>query len=331
MKRASIFALAVSILLSMTSSGFGETFRIHKTVMANMPETGNVTVQAGINDAVAITLPQDTTFLQGIELDIKIPDVLSRYYGSVAYSLYTGLTPMPTEKTINYTGTREMIDTIPGLLSLNLTIPLMEPNTIKKNPYSITLPSVYTLNSSVIFFRFQLVMKGIPEDYEKDPFVVTVKPIYVDKGRMELDVTYPIDENGQLMDLPYTIFLDEKMVTLEDQKMILDTGTHYISILSDHFRNETRTFTIEPAKTTVVDIALRDIAPTLQLVAPDNTIIFLDDQEIPYTKEAFVISQGDHTIRFVIGDYETVKTIQAVNGRSYIINLSLDVEVTETL
>lgn len=331
MKRACIFALALSTLLSITAGGFGETFRIHKTVMATMPESGTVTVQAGINDAVAITLPQDTTFLQGIELDIKIPDVLSRYYGSVAYALYTALTPMPTENTINYTGNREMIDTIPGLLSMNLTLPLTEPNTIKKNPYSITLPSVYTLNSSVIFFRFQLVMKGIPEDYEKEPFVVTVKPIYVDKGRMELDLTYPTDKNGQLMELPYTIFLDEKMVTLEDQRMILDTGTHHISILSDHFRNETRTFTVEPAKTTVVDIALRDIAPTLQFVAPDNAIVFLDGQEIPYTKEAFVISQGDHTIRFVIGDYEAVKTIQAVNGRSYAVNLSLDVEVTETL
>ena len=81
----------------------------------------------------------------------------------------------------------------------------------------------------------------------------------------------------------------------------------------------------------MVDIALRDIAPTLQLVAPHNTIIFLDDQEIPYTKEDFVISQGDHTIRFIVGDYETVKTIQAVNGRSYVITLSLDAEVTETL
>lgn len=331
MKRAGTFTLVLSILLSITADGFGETFRVHKTVMAPMPETGNVTVEAGINDAVAITLPQDTTFLQGIELDIKIPDVLSRYYGSVAYSLYTALTPMPAENTINYTGTREMIDTIPGLLSLNLTLPLVEPNTIRKNPYSIPLPSVYTLNSSAIFFRFQLVMKGIPEDYEKEPFVVTVKPVYVDRGRMELDITYPTDENGQPMELPYTIFLDEQMVTLENQRMILDTGTHHISILSDHFRNETRTFTIEPAKTTVVDISLRDIAPTLQFVAPHNTVIFLDGQEIPYTKEAFVIPQGDHTIRFIVGDYETVKTIQAVNGRSYVINLSLDVEVTETL
>ena len=53
--------------------------------------------------------------------------------------------------------------------------------------------------------------------------------------------------------------------------------------------------------------------------------------EIPYTKDAFVISQGEHRIRFIVGDYETVQTIQAVNGRSYVVNLSLDVEVTETL
>ena len=168
MKR-NILVFTLFVLLNMMATG--ETFRIHKTVMAEMPETGNVVVQAGINDALAIILPEDTTFFQGIELDIKIPEVLSRYYGSVAYSLYTDLTPLPTANTINYTGTREMIDTIPGRLSLNLILPLVEPNTIKKTPYNIVLPAVYSLNSAVLFFRFQLVMKGIPEDYEKEPFV----------------------------------------------------------------------------------------------------------------------------------------------------------------
>lgn len=328
MKRIVIFTL---VFIFIFSRGFGETFRIHQTIPVTMLESGNVTVEAGINDALAITLPSDTTFLQGIELDIKIPEVLSRYYGSVAYSLYTGITPTPTADSINYTGTREMIDTIPGSLSLNLIIPLTEPNTIRQNPYTLILPAVYNLDSPVIFFRFQLVMKGIPEEYEKDPFVVTVKPVYIDKGRMTLNLIYPLDENGQILENPYTVFIDEQLVKLENQTMILDTGNHHISVVSDHYRNETRTFSIEPAKTTDVDIELRDIAPTLQFVAPDNTVVFLDGVEIPYTKEAFVISQGDHTIRFVIGDYETVKTIQAVNGRSYVINLSLDVEVTETL
>jgi hypothetical protein len=80
-----------------------------------------------------------------------------------------------------------------------------------------------------------------------------------------------------------------------------------------------------------LEVELRDIAPTLQVIAPDNTKIFLDEVEIPYTKDAFVISQGEHMIRFVVGDYETVRSIQAVNGRSYVVNLSLEVEVTETL
>ncbi len=331
MKRRTRYGLTILLLTILAAGGHGETFRIHKTILVEMPETGSITVRAGINDALAITLPGDTTFLQGIELDIRIPDVLSRYYGSVAYSLYTNLTPMPTADTINYTGTREMIDTIPGRLSLNLILPLTEPNTIRKDPYSIVLPTVYNLNSSVVFFRFQLVMKGIPEDYEWETFAVTVKPVHIDKGRMTLRVQYPLDEDGEVLERPYTVFIDENLVLLEDQTLILDSGSHHLSIVSDHYRNETRTFTVEAAKTTELNIPLRDIAPTLQLVAPANTIVFLDGKEIPYTREPIVISPGDHTIRFVVGDYETIKTIQAVNGRSYVINLSLDVDVTETL
>lgn len=307
-----------------------EVFRVHRTVVMQMPNAGTAECQAGINDAISIQLPEDTTFLQAVELEIKIPETIAQYRDSVAYSLYTGVEPPPSGRTIDYSGKRELIDTMPGRLSLNVTIPLMQDHTVKQSPYTNILPVVYEKTDDFIFFRLQLVMKGIPDSFDQEQFHVTAKPVYIDKGRMRLELEYPMNEDLSPIVKPYSVFIDERPVTLEENATILDTGIHHLSIVSDFYRNETRMFSIEQAQDTSVRIQLRDIAPTLQLVVPDGTLIFLDENKIENSKEPFIITQGDHTIKFIVGDYEVTKTVQATNGRSYTVNLSIVIDVTET-
>ena len=43
----------------------------------------------------------------------------------------------------------------------------------------------------------------------------------------------------------------------------------------------------------------------------------------------FVISEGEHKIKFHIGDYEIVRSITAIKGKTYTANFSLDLEITE--
>ncbi len=307
-----------------------EVFRTHKTIVLQMPETGNAECVSGINDAIAIFLPADTTFLQALEIEIKIPDLISHYMGAVAYSIYTDISPVPSHEEIDYSGKRQMIDTLPGRLSLSLVIPLEQEHTIKQSPYTTILPVVYDKTDRFAFFRFQLVMKGIPESFDKETLGVTVKPVYVDKGKLSLDMKYPLDEKHNPIEKPYSVFIDENPVVLDDNTLILDTGMHHLTIVSDFYRNETRVFTIEQAQNTSVSIQLRDIAPTLQLALPEGTTVFFNDNNIQNGKEPFIIEQGEHILRLIVGDYEITKTIQAVNGRSYTVNLSMEVDITET-
>lgn len=329
MKRISfLFATLIFLVLPKVSVN-AEVFRVHKTHILQMPETGEIQCSLGINDAVEIRLPQDTTFIQGIEVEVKIPEVISRYQGSVAYSLYTGITPSPSSDKIDYSGSRENIDTLPGRLSMNLTIPTTKTHTIKTSPYTNIQPVIYS-NSDSIFIRFQLVMKGIPESFDQENLVLIAKPIYTDKGIIQVETIYPFDAESNPIKKPYSIIIDEQPVTMEQKGVILDTGMHHLSIVSDFYRNETRTFTIEQAKVTNIQIQLRDIAPTLQILAPKDTIIFLDEMPLENPKEPFIIMQGEHTIKMQLSDYEITKTIQATNGRSYTVNLTLDLEIEET-
>ena len=137
-----IFPLLL-IFFICTGRIYGDSFRVRKTVEVEVPPSGTVVCSAGIYDALAIKLPKDTTFLQGIELEIKIPEVISRYRGSVAYSLYTDVTPVPTKKTIDYTGTQQYLDVIPSKLSMILTIPLIEYDKSKDFYLSMTVVNDY--------------------------------------------------------------------------------------------------------------------------------------------------------------------------------------------
>ncbi len=295
-----------------------------------MPDDGEtVSCKAGINDAVAVTLPEDTTFLQAIEIEVKIPQIIAAYRDSVAYSFYTDIAPEPEPNVIDYSGKKEYLKTLPPRLSMNVTLPLRSDYTVKTNPYTTVLPYFYGNAVKTVFIRFQLVMKGIPESFDAESFTVTIKPVYIDKGRLSLNVQYPKDAGNKPIVKPFSIFIDEKQTVLKDNAVILDTGVHYLSIVSDFYRNETRTFTIEQAQTNTIGIQFRDIAPTLQISAPEGTVIFLNENPITETGAPFIISQGEHRIRFLVGDYEAVKTIQAINGRSYTVNLTVNVDVTE--
>ena len=42
-----------------------------------------------------------------------------------------------------------------------------------------------------------------------------------------------------------------------------------------------------------------------------------------------VITEGEHKIKISIGDYEIVRTITAIKGKTYTANFSLDLEISE--
>jgi hypothetical protein len=327
MKKISVLGLILFFLSAAAVFTAGaESFRVHDlvpvTVSADMTP---VVVSAGINDAISLNLPKDMTFLRGIELAVKIPRDIAEWRDSIAYSLYNNIKPVPSEKKIDYTGDRISVGTFPGRLSLTIYIPLTEDNGIKDSPYSVKIGAIPETKNGFVFFRMQLAMKGVPESMEKAVFEITVKPLLIDKGKLHLDVSEPAAESPH----PYTVYLDDEPFDEKADGRLFDTGEHHLSVASEFYRSEVRSFRIDQAKTTKLSIALRNIAPSVRITAPENTSVFFDEAKLGQYKDPFTVTPGDHTIKFVIGDYEVVKTVSAVNGRSYTVSLSVDASVTE--
>ncbi len=317
----------ISIVLFLAASlCFGESFRVRKVVSTKVStQQRSQKVQMGYNDALCIALPKDLLFIEGVEVEIKIPQVLLEYRGSVAYALYEGVTPQPEDGVIDYDGKRVFVEGMPPRLSVVLQIPITDEHSIESSPYATILP-VYTLSEqNHVFLRFQPVMKGLPLNIEDLIFDITIKPLLNNNGLFDLQVEYPTDSTNT----EFSLYINEEQVAFTGKPLLLPAGMHHLSIVSEHFRNEVRTFSVNPAEKTKVSVALIDIAPTMNIIAPENAIVYLNDAQTE-TNKTFIVEPGDYSVRIVVGDYEIIKNVTAVLGKSYEVSLLVDVLVTET-
>ena len=322
-KTVNIFILLILIPFCLWS----ESFRVNKVNVTQVEQTlgFETSVKMGINDALAVTLPEDRIFIEGLELKMEIPENIAYWIDSVACSVYSEIKPNPSLKQIDYSGTRAFVQTLPGKLSWVLQIPITKDNSLKTNKYITKVDTVIEPTNSTIFVRFQPVMKGIPEETLKSIIPITVKPLLIDKGQLKIELIPPqTQENLSLC----TIYIDEIPIDAT-KKIILDTGIHNISVISEDYRNENRTVRIDQAKITDLRIEMKSIEPTLLITAPEGTLILLDEQECTQIGKEFIITEGEHKIKFAIGNYEITRTITAIKGKTYSANFSLDLEITE--
>lgn len=317
----SLFLFLITIVCS------AESFRTHKlSVISFDEETQNEqSVSVGINDSVGVRLPNDLTFIEGVEITVLIPASVSEWRDSVAFALYDNITPALSESVIDYSGQRIYLKPLPSKMSWIVQIPLRAENSLKDSQYATKTDVIPDISSRSVFMRFMPVMKGVPEQTLSAVLKVSVKPILINKGRLVLSVKTPSAEN-----VPFVLLVDDKTSTLSsDNSILLSPGEHSICIQPDGYRNEVFSVYIDRARTSSCEIMLKSLAPTVTISAPDTAEIFFDDEKMLHTDEEFEISEGEHRIRFLMGSYELVRQLYAEKGKSYSINLSVDLQIAE--
>lgn len=319
-----IFSLAfITAVVPLTA----ETFRVSKLHPVEITQDYSETnAKLGINESLAIVLPEDKTFIEGLELKFDIPESVAYWMDSVACSIYTNIKPYPTSNQIDYSGTRVYVSTLPGKLSWILQIPFKKDNHLKTNQYTTKIDTIYDTTQNFVFVRLQPVMKGVPEETLNSVIPITVKPILADQGMLDLSLS---TEQGDLEHC--TVFIDDKMVDFYEnsQKIILNTGVHNLTVVSENYRNEVRTVRIDQARTTPLNVEMKSIEPTLLIIAPEGTKVLLDGEVCNKLGVEFQVSEGEHKIQFCIGDYDITRTISVIKGKTYTANFTLDLNISE--
>ena len=322
------FGYALLLTLSIAGSAGAEAFRTivagKLAVAADQPEGS--TLSLSYVDSVVLEVVGDQRFLRGVELELRVPQVYLKYRGSVAVSLYAPLKTVPADGVADLNAERVGFEPIQNKLQAIYHIPVRRNHGLKVSPYVSMPTGIVPLASFPMLVRFMPVIKGLPEDFETIRFQLSAKPILSDEGALRIALRYP----EKLKDRPFTLLIDDAVVDAPGKEMILTEGEHALTLVSDHYRNETRRFVVERAKTTELLLELQDPTPLVTIEAPGNAQVFFDGEAVASPREPFPVEPGEHEVRFVVGDYSVVKPIAVRKGRTYRVSLSIDVTVSES-
>jgi hypothetical protein len=279
----------------------------------------------GIDSSILISLNGETRFLRGIEIEITAPQSWLLYRGSLVMAAYNNLSVRTASGIVDLDGSRIAFEPLPARLQIVYQIPLRQSHGLRTTPY-ITVPAGVTSSDTFpILFRLSPVIKGITNELERMIFNVTVRPILSDEGAIRLVPRFP----PQLRNRPFTVLIDDVLIDNISENHFLREGEHHLVILSDDYRNESRRFVVERAKTLDLIIELQDPAPLIIFEGPQNALVFLDNVNVPQTREPIPVEPGPHEVRFQIGDYTVIRTLNVQRGKTYRVTLEVDLTIQE--
>lgn len=291
-----------------------------------LPSLEKSSVWVSINDAVEVSLPENMTYIQGIEISFKIPNQNVSSAENIYWSFYKDSVLISEEgQQSQYTGYRIASGTFASPKTRNIKIPLIKENNIKTDAFSYCIPYTGEYTQGKFIIKLQNLKKGSMANASDFSIEVSGKPIFMDQGTLFLSLRPPSGTQLQ----PCIIFVDGISLDEHSKGIKLSPGIHELLVTSDHYRNEIRTFTVEKAQNSYLEVSLRDIAPSLRIIAPEGTKIFLDEQPILNRQQFFTIQDGEHLLRMKLGGYEIVRTLSAEKGHSYTLSLTLEASVTE--
>jgi len=275
------------------------------------------------NGSALIVLSGDLRFFRGVELELTAPREFLGFRGGMGLGLYGELREVPPRGEADMEARRLFSGALPQRLKAVYQIPLAPGHGLKTTPYAAVPVEVVPPSSFPLLFRLIPMMKGM--DMGALAFSLRARPLLNDNGAVVLNFRYPEGLPGG----SFTVLIDDAVVENRDGELLLKEGEHSLMVLSEDYRNESRRFKVERAKSISLTVDLKDTTPLLVFEAPENARIFLDNRPLGDTAVPRPVEPGLHQVRFQVGDYSLVRTVQVQKGRTYRIALAVDVTISE--
>jgi hypothetical protein len=277
------------------------------------------------NNSVIISLHNDTRFFRGIEFEVIAPPAFLLYRGSLAFILYAELNSIPEPGIVDVQAEQIAYELLPNKLQSVYQVPTRPGHGLRTTPYISVPTGVIAPALFPLMFRFMPVVKGFPEEFESLVFLLNVKPIISDEGAVQMSFHIP----EQLPDKSFVVLIDDRVIDSPDKEQILKEGEHHLIVLSEDYRNENIQFVVERGKTYHLDIELHDTTPVIIFEAPENVVIYLDNELVINSTAPHPVEPGTHEVRFQVSDYTVIRPVQVQKGKSYRVALTVDVHITE--
>jgi len=304
-----------------------ESFRaiVEDSLEVSPESQAGSSVTLGINSSAIINLEGELRFLRGIEFEITAPQLWLSYRGSLVMTVYNSINPQTAAGIVDMDGSRIAFDPLPAKLQIIYQIPIRQSHGLRTTPY-VTVPTgVIAPSTFPLLISLSPVVKGLTDEFENMTFNLTARPILSDEGAVRIVTRYP----PQLRNRPVTVLINDNVISSPSEPVFLREGEHHLLILSDDYRNENRRFVVERAKVLELVIELQDPTPTLIFEAPQNAQIFLDNVLLARSRDPVKVEPGQHEVRFQIGDYTVIRTLNVQRGKTYRVALEVDLTIDE--
>lgn len=304
---------------------YPDNFRVSAmhTYVFNTEVFDPISLTMGYNDAISFAVKSDFLFLEGIELEIKQDKISMSYPNSIAYTLYTEIKPEPSKKEIDYSAQKISTALLPNRFSHTIRIPVKSNYSFKQQNGEL-LPYEKKRAVTPFMLRFNPVIKGLPDDFEKTVLTVIVRPLLIAEGGLKIILHFPEKEQK-----PVSVQLNNEYLTDFNNLQLLLPGTYSVSVASDAYRTEMRSCIIERGKITQLEIQLKSVTPLLRIQAPENVTVILDGKETLPSTNLLPVAIGTHVAVFKMGSYELTRQITVEEGKTYELTMTMDVLLQE--
>jgi hypothetical protein len=324
-----LILLAVCLLfpgISLQAESFRTT--VEGLVEVTPERQAESAVSIGINSSILISLGAEARFLRGIELEITAPQgwLAQANRGSLVMSIYNSINPQTAAGIADIDGIRIAFEALPSRLRIIYHIPIRSRHGLRTTT-SATVPTADFVrpDSFPIIFRLIPVGKGTTADFERMTFSLVARPILSDEGAVRLIPRFP----PQLRNRPFTILIDDNVISGVSEQIMLREGEHHLVIRSEDYRNESRRFVVERARILDLTIELQDPTPIIIFEGPQNAQIFLNNTPVPRNREPVTVEPGQHEVKFQVGDYTIIRTLNIQRGKTYRVALEVDLTIHE--
>jgi len=282
-------------------------------------------ISIGIDGSVLISLAPDVRFIRGVEIEITATQAWLPFRGSLAMMMFNNLSPKTAANITDFNGRRIAFEPLPSRLRIIYNIPIRQQHGLRTTT-SVTVPTgIISPDSFPILFRLTPIEKGLASGFDQLRFNVVARPILSDEGAIRLVPRFPPQQRNR----PFTALINDNVITNISEEIVLREGEHHLVILSDDYRNESRRFLVERGKVIDLIIDLQDPTPSIIFEAPQNAVIHLNGTLISDTREPIMTEPGAHEVRFQIGDYTIIRTLNVQRGKTYRIALGIDLTIHE--
>ena len=288
------------------------------------PESAENSLSIGINSSALIKLGDNARFLRGIELEITAPQSWLQYRGALVMTMYNNLNTQYITDMSELTGNRIANEVLPTRLRIIYHIPIRAQHGLR-NSTSISVPTgVVQQFSFPLMFRLMQLSKGLPDEFENMRFRLAARPILNDEGAVRIIPRFP----PQVPNRPFIVLINDNVISNISEEIMLKEGENHLVVLSDDYRNMSSRFIVERARVTDLIINLQDPTPVLVFEAPQNAQVFLNNSLV-LNRDSVSVDPGSHEVRFIVGDYTIIRTLNVQRGKTYRVALLVDLTIQE--